>query len=69
MDSIGAGMLRGKGGIVGASTSDNATYPLFPWVSGAHLTGGGHLKVKKYDKTGKLVDSATVAGNGISSYL
>lgn len=69
MDSIGAGMLKGKGGIVGATTVNNASYPLFPWVTGAHLTAGGQLKVKKYDANGKLVSSATVAGNGISSYI
>jgi len=69
MDSIGAGMLKGKGGIVGATTVDNASYPFFPWVTGAHLTSGGQLKVKKYDESGKLVASTTVVGNGISSYL
>lgn len=69
MDSIGAGMLLGKGGIVGASTVDNASYPFFPWVTGAHLTSGGYLKVKRYNEAGKLVSSTTVKGNGISSYL
>lgn len=69
MDSIGAGMLKGKGGIVGATTVDNASYPFFPWVTGAHLTSGGQLKVKKYDESGKLVASTTVSGNGVSSYL
>ncbi|NJM52491.1 MAG: DUF4347 domain-containing protein [Blastocatellia bacterium] len=69
MDSIGGGMLKGKGGIVGATTVDNASYPFFPWVRGAHLTSGGQLKVKKYDADGKLVSELTVAGNGISSYL
>ncbi len=69
MDSIGAGMLKGKGGIVGATTVDNATYPFLPWVTGAHLISGGQLKIKKYDESGKLVNSMTVAGNGISSYI
>lgn len=69
MDSIGAGMLKGKGGIVGASTVDNATFPFFPWVTGAHMTSGGQLKIKKYDEFGKLVGSATAAGKGISSYF
>ncbi len=69
MDSIGAGLLRGKGGIVGATTVNNASYPFFPWVTGAHLTSGGQLKVRKYDENGNLVSSATVAGNGISSYI
>ncbi len=69
MDSIGAGMLKGKGGIVGATTVNNASYPFFPWVTGAHLTAGGQLKVRKYDESGKLVASTAVKGNGVSIYL
>lgn len=69
MDSIGAGLLLGKGGIVGATTVDNASYPFFPWVTGAHMVSGGLLKVRKYDESGKLVASTAVAGNGISSHM
>ena len=69
MDSIGAGLLKGKGGIVGASTVDNASFPFFPWVTGSHMVAGGFLKVKKYDESGNLVASTTAAANGISSYL
>ena len=69
MDSIGAGLLKGKGGIVGATTTPNATYPFFPWVTGAHLTDGGQLKIKKYDVNGKLVAETSVKGNGVSSYI
>lgn len=66
MDSIGTGMLKGKGGIVGATTVDNATYPFYPWVTGAHMTSGGQLKVKKYDESGKLVASKVVTEKGVS---
>lgn len=69
MDSIGAGMLKGKGGIVGATTVDNASYPFFPWVTGAYMTSGGQLKIKKYDTDGKLIAETSVKGNGVSSYL
>lgn len=69
MDSIGAGMLKGKGGIVGATTVDNASYPFFPWVTGAYMTSGGQLKVKRYDESGKLIASTAVKGNGLASYL
>ncbi len=66
MDSIGAGMLKGKGGIVGATTVFNHTYPLRPWVTGAHMLTGGILKVKKYDESGKLVATRSVDEYGFA---
>lgn len=70
MDSIGAGMLKGKGGFVGASTVPNASFPYFPWVTGAHIASTcGRLKVKKYDESGNLTNSLEVAPNGIAAKL
>lgn len=60
MDSIGAGLLKGKGGIVGATTIVNLNYPLRPWVTGAHMLTGGILKARRYDESGKLVANRNV---------
>ena len=66
MDSIGTGMLKGKGGIVGATTVDNVVFPLFPWT-GVYMKplSFGRLKVKRYDESGKQVGEQTVDRHGI----
>jgi hypothetical protein len=52
--------------IVGATTVFNQTYPLKPWVTGAHMLTGGILKVKKYDQSGNLVATRSVDEYGFS---
>jgi hypothetical protein len=66
MDSLGAGVLKGKGGIVGASTADNLTHPWFSWT-GVYMQplSFGRLKVKMYDADGNLVSAQQVDRHGI----
>lgn len=67
MNSIGAGMLKGKGGIVGATTVDNLAVMITDWA-GVYLVpfSDGRLKVRKYDESGNLVGSRTVDRNGVA---
>jgi len=66
MDRLGTDLLKEKGGIIGASTVDNWTFPLFPWT-GVYMgpLSFGRLKVKKYDAEGKLNGSRQVDRHGI----
>jgi hypothetical protein len=66
MDSIGAGMLKDKGGFVGATTVENEYRPLLSFL-GIHMKplSFGRLKVRRYDETGKLIASETVDRHGI----
>lgn len=68
MNSVGAGMLKGKGGIVGAATVDNLVVMITDWA-GAYLEPftDGRLKVRKYDESGNLVASQTVDRHGVKS--
>lgn len=62
MDRLGRELLRGKGGIIGASTVDNCASPLLPWT-GVHMDPwdfSGRLKIKKYNPEGKLDGSMEV---------
>lgn len=65
MDSIGAGMLFGKGGIVGATTVSNLAVMISPWAGVYMLPfSNGRLKVRHYDASGKRVASRTVGQYG-----
>lgn len=64
MDSIGAGVLKGKGGTVGATTVKNWGYSFFGKIFMEPLSFG-RLKVKRYDVSGKEVGSQTVDRHGI----
>ena len=67
MNSVGAGMLKGKGGIVGATTVDNLVIPIAAWADVYLLPfTDGRLKVRKYDESGNLVASKTVDRHGVS---
>lgn len=65
MDSIGAGLLKGKGGTVGATTVKNLSHPWLSWT-GIYMRplSFGRLKVKRYDDSGKLIASRTVDRHG-----
>lgn len=64
MDSIGSGLLRGKGGTVGATTATNWAYNNLGLVFMQPLSFG-RLKVKRYDASGKQVGSRSVDRHGI----
>jgi len=55
----GAGVLKGKGGTVGATTVTN---PGFLYISNLFMNpfAEGRLKVKRYDASGKLIGSQSV---------
>ena len=63
MDSIGAGLFRGKGGTVGATTVTNWAYRF----GGVYMQplSFGRLKVKRYDESGNQIGSQTVDRHGI----
>jgi hypothetical protein len=67
MNELGAGLLKGKGGVIGATTVDNWTFPLFSWT-GVYMgpLSFGRLKVRKYDVDGRLDGSRQVDRHGIS---
>lgn len=66
MNRLGSEILKGKSGIIGATTVDNMTSPLFSWT-GVYMTPltFGRLKVKKYDINGKPSGSLQVDRHGI----
>ncbi len=64
MDSIGAGMLKGKGGTIGATTVTNWAYLTLGTVFMKPLSFG-RLKVKRYDESGTQIGSQTVDRHGI----
>jgi hypothetical protein len=64
MDSIGAGILKGKGGTVGATTVTNWAYLHFGAAYMEPLSFG-RLKVKRYDESGTQISSQTVDRHGI----
>lgn len=66
MNELGAGLLKGKGGIIGATTVDNWSFPLFSWT-GTYMgpLSFGRLKVKQYDVEGKINGSQQVDRHGI----
>ena len=62
IDEVGFYMLRGKGGIVGATTVTNLSFQIGSWSSESFMNplGRGRLKVKRFDMSGKPVGSRTV---------
>jgi hypothetical protein len=64
LDSIGSGLLKGKGGTVGATTVTNWTFKYSSKVFMKPLSFG-RLKVRRYDASGNLVGSQTVDRHGI----
>lgn len=67
MIELGAKLLKNKGGIIGASTVDNWTFPMFGWT-GVYMgpLSFGRLKVKKFDIDGKPDGAVQVDRHGIS---
>jgi hypothetical protein len=65
---IGRSLLKGKGGIVGASTVVNISFQLGPFSSQEYFEplSFGRLKVKRYDATGAEIASRTVDRHGIT---
>lgn len=65
MDSIGSGLLMGKGGTVGATTVTNIG---FMYITNVFMNplADGRLKVKRYDASGKLVGSRSVDKYGVN---
>ena len=66
MDKLAAKLLKGKGGVIGATTVSNVSVPLL-WWTGVYMTplSFGRLKIKKYDSNGKLDGSMQVDRHGI----
>jgi hypothetical protein len=66
MDELGAKLLKGKGGIIGATTVSNISVPLL-WWTGIYMEpfSFGRLKVKKYDINGKPEGSMQVDRHGV----
>jgi hypothetical protein len=66
MDEAGRYLLRGKGGIVGATTVPNLVFQLGPFASESYMVplSFGRLKVKRYDASGAQVGSRTVDRHG-----
>jgi hypothetical protein len=66
MDEVGMYLLRGKGGIVGATTVANVVFQLGPFASESYMVplSFGRLKVKRYDQSGAQVGSRTVDRHG-----
>ena len=62
MDSLGSGILKGKGGTVGATTATNISFG-FGKVYMKPLSFG-RLKVRRYDESGHLVGSQNVDRHG-----
>ena len=68
MDAIAEQMLKGKGGIVGATTVKNEIYfyqTRFSTDAYMQPLSFGRLKVKKYDENGKLITERLVDRHGI----
>src|SRR5256885_1380104 len=59
---VGKYFLRGKGGIVGATTVPNIVLQLGPFASESYMQpfSSGRLKVKRYDRTGAPIGSREV---------
>lgn len=66
MDELGAKLLKGKGGIIGATTVSNVSFSRSSWT-GIYMEpfSFGRLKVKKYDVSGKPDGSMQVDRHGI----
>jgi len=66
LDSLGSGLLMGKGGIAGATTVDNVVSPLFSWTS-VYMKplSFGRLKVYRYDVMGNRIGERTVDRHGL----
>ncbi len=67
LDEIGRSLLKGKGGIVGATTVANISFQLGPFTSQEYMPplSFGRLKVKRYDSSGAQIGSRTVDRHGI----
>ena len=68
MNTLGTGLLKGRGGFIGATTVTNTAFPLLPWT-GVYMKplSFGRLKIRKYDTDGNLIGSQTVDRHGIIS--
>ena len=64
MDHLGARLLKGKGGIIGASTVDSVTSPMFRTGFFLKPLTFGRIKVKRYDIEGRLAGSLQVDRHG-----
>jgi hypothetical protein len=66
MDELGLKLLKGKGGIIGATTVSNVSFSRTSWT-GIYMTplSFGRLKIKKYDFNGKLDSSMQVDRHGV----
>jgi hypothetical protein len=66
LDEIGRSLLKGKGGIVGATTVENMTFQLGPFSTEEYMVplSFGRLKVRRYDTSGAQIGSRTVDRRG-----
>lgn len=67
MSSFAQHMLKGKGGIVGATTTKNLLFMLGPWATDLWMLplSFGRLKVRKYSIEGKEIGAMNVDRHGI----
>ena len=63
--TVGASLLRGKGGFVGGTTSYNLGSPLelIGALDAVHMPPWGKLRVLQFDKSGSLLQEREVAGS------